>query len=66
MTDIEKIEREVARLNPRELATFRAWFSTYDAAAWDQQLEADVARGALDAAADAALAQHRAGHSRPL
>ncbi len=66
MADIDKIEREVASLNPRDLAAFRAWFSSYDAAAWDRQLEVDVARGALDSLADAALAQHRAAHSRPL
>ena len=66
MANIDKLEREVASLNPRDLAAFRAWFSTYDDAAWDRQLEADVARGALDTAADVALAQHRAGHSRPL
>ena len=66
MADIDKIEQEVASLSPRDLAAFRAWFSTYDAAAWDRQLKADVARGALDSLAETALVQHRAGHSRPL
>ena len=66
MADIEKIEREVASLTPRDLAAFREWFSSYDAAAWDRQLESDVARGALDTLADTALAQHQGGHSRPL
>ena len=66
MADIKRIENDIANLTPRELADFRAWFSSFDDAAWDRQLESDVAAGALDALADEALAQHRAGHSRPL
>ena len=66
MTKVEKIEQEVRQLSERELASFRAWFSEFDAAAWDRQVEADVAGGRLDAMADAALADHAAGRSRRL
>ena len=66
MTKVEKLEREVRGLTAEELATFREWFAAFDAAAWDQQLEADVKAGKLDALADEALADHRAGRSRKL
>jgi len=66
MTKIEKLEREIRGLRAKELATFREWFAAFDAAAWDQQLEEDVKAGKLDALADAALADHRAGRSRKL
>lgn len=66
MTKVEKIEQEVRQLSERELTSFRAWFSEYDAASWDRQVELDVAGGRLDALADAALAQHATGRSRKL
>jgi hypothetical protein len=66
MTKVEKIEQEVRQLTEKELAAFRAWFSEFDAARWDAQLEADVSAGRLDGLADAALADHAAGRSRKL
>jgi hypothetical protein len=66
MTKVEKLEHEVRELTGEELAAFRKWFATFDAAAWDKQLEQDVKAGKLDAVADAALADHRAGRSRKL
>jgi hypothetical protein len=66
MTRVERIEKEVAELSARELADFRAWFEAFEAARWDEKLEADAASGALDTLADRALADHRAGRSKPL
>lgn len=66
MTKVEKIEQEVRQLSERELASFRAWFSEFDAASWDRQIEADATAGRLDPFADAALADHAAGRSRKL
>ena len=66
MTKIEKLEREFSDLTAQELAQFREWFATFDAAAWDEQLEADAKAGKLDSLAEAALAEHRAGRSRKL
>ena len=65
MVDITRIGIDIANLTTRDLADFRAWFSAFDATAWDRQLESDLTTGALDALADQALSQHRAGHSRP-
>ena len=45
---------------------FREWFLTYDAEEWDQQIEADVQSGKLDALADAAIADHKAGRTQEL
>jgi len=66
MTHVEKLEREIAALTPGELAEFRRWYAEFDAAIWDRQLEEDAEARALDELADAALADHRAGRSRPL
>ena len=66
MTKIEKLEQEIQALSAKELTSFRAWFAAFDAAAWDQQIDADVKAGRLDRLADTALADHRAGRSRKL
>jgi hypothetical protein len=39
----------------------RAWFATFDAAAWDRQFEQDVTEGRLDHLADEALKDLREG-----
>ena len=66
MGKVEHIEQEVASLAPDELASFRAWFTSFDADVWDKQIAADVSAGRLDALADAALEEHRKGHTKPL
>jgi hypothetical protein len=65
MTKLEKLEREVESLSAAEMSKFRRWYAAFDAAAWDRELEADVASGALEAFAGEALADHRSGRSRP-
>jgi hypothetical protein len=66
MTTAEDIEKAIERLNPRELARFRAWFETFDAQQFDAAIERDAHAGKLDAHADEALAAHRVGRSREL
>jgi hypothetical protein len=63
MSRIEKVEAEIQELSPAELADFRAWFTRFDADAWDQQLEADVLAGKLDGLATRALGDHADGNS---
>ena len=65
MTKVEKLEREIASLSEQELSEFRRWYAEFDAVAWESQFEADVQAGALDHLAEEALADHRAGRSRP-
>lgn len=61
MSTAAEVEQAVRKLPPAELAAFRAWFAEYDADAWDEQIGRDVAAGRLDALADEALADLRAG-----
>ena len=66
MKTVEAIEEAVENLGRDELATFRDWFSTYDAAQWDAQIERDIGAGKLDALADEAVAEFKAGKTQGL
>ena len=66
MNTLETAEQLVEQLSPEELARFRQWFADYDGGAWDAQIEADAQSGKLDALADEALAEHRAGRTREI
>ena len=63
---LPEIESAVSQLNRGDLTAFRDWFSRFDAEAWDTQFEEDVKAGRLDALADEALAELRAGRCRDL
>lgn len=49
MPDVKAIEEAVQSLPATALAEFRRWFTEFDSAAWDRQIEADVASGKLNA-----------------
>ena len=66
MSTVQEIEKAVSKLSRDELLSFRDWFSTFDAAAWDQQFEQDAAAGHLDALADEAIRDLREGRCRDL
>ncbi|MER8477779.1 hypothetical protein NKJ09_18325 [Mesorhizobium sp. M0189] len=66
MSKLEQIEKSVAELSPEELKAFAAWFEALQADMWDQQFEGDAKAGRLDRLAEQALADHRAGRTRPL
>lgn len=66
MNTVEAIEEAVSNLGRDELATFRKWFSTYDAVQWDAQIERDITAGKLDALADEAIAEFDAGKTKKL
>lgn len=66
MSTVQEIEAAVSKLSQQELVDFRAWFADFDAEAWDKQFEADVQAGRLDALADEALADLRAGRCTEL
>ena len=61
MSTLEEIEDAVRRLSSKELAAFRAWFEELEAAAWERQIEEDIAAGRLDALAEEALNDLREG-----
>jgi hypothetical protein len=66
MSKIESIEREIERLDDESFAAFRAWFIGYENSRWDRQIEADANSGRLDPLIEEALAEHRAGKTKPL
>ena len=66
MSQIEKIESQIAEFNSAELAAFRKWFVEFDASAWDRQFEADAKAGRLDCLAENALRDHAACRSTQL
>ncbi|MBI5528250.1 MAG: hypothetical protein HY897_18105 [Deltaproteobacteria bacterium] len=66
MSRVEALEHEVKRLSKREFEAFREWFSEYDAADWDKQIDSDVNAGKLDELAARALSAHARGESKDL
>lgn len=66
MNKVENIEHEIKGLSASDLAAFRKWFIEYDAKAWERQIEEDARAGKLDALAEAALKDHKAGKSSAL
>ena len=61
MSKVKNLESQIQELSPEELTAFREWFTKFDADAWDQEFEADVMSGKLDAMAERALREHNAG-----
>lgn len=66
MTTVEEIKIAIAELTPHARAELRQWYEQFEADAWDQQIEADVAAGRLDRLADEAIQAVRAGTSTEL
>jgi hypothetical protein len=66
VSEVEQIEKRIEGLSRRDLADFRAWFLEFDAAVWDQQIEADSKAGRLDSLISEAIADYDAGKAREL
>lgn len=66
MTDVRAIEEAVQSLPPTDLAEFRRWFTEFDSAAWDRQIETDIASGKLDALLREAEQDFKSSSSRSL
>jgi hypothetical protein len=66
MRTVEDIEKALTELPPDQLAEFRAWFETFDAARFDESIERDAKAGRLDRLAEQALTDFRAGRAREL
>lgn len=66
MSELEQLEQRILDLPPQVLAQFRAWFLEFDARVWDQQIEADLKAGKLDALIAEARAEFKAGKAREL
>lgn len=66
MSTVRSLEKAVESLKSAELREFRRWFTEFDAAAWDAQIEADAIAGKFDAMAEEALSEYRSGKAREL
>lgn len=66
MSRVERVEGEVQNLSAEELKAFRDWFTRFDAATWDKQIEADADNGKLRSLAERALKDHESGRSTVL
>jgi hypothetical protein len=62
----EALEREVQKLSPEELASFRDWFVEYDWQTWDRQIERDAAKGHLDEFVAGTLEKLEHGETREI
>ena len=63
---LNEIQNAIRQLSTDELIQFRRWFSEFDAAAWDAQLESDSRAGRLDKLADEARNDLRDGRCTEL
>ena len=66
MSTVEAITAAIAELSPEQVAQIREWLNDRAEAEWDAQIEQDERAGRLDALAERALAEHRAGRTRPI
>jgi hypothetical protein len=66
MSTVDAITTAIAQLPPEQVALVRAWLAEYDENLWDEQIAQDERAGRLEALAEKALAEHRAGRTRPL
>lgn len=63
MTNLEKIENEIAALPEMELRKFADWFAEFQEQMFDKRIEKDVKSGKLDNIAKLAIAAHRNGEN---
>ena len=66
MANVQLIEDQIQRLDNQSFAALRNWFIEYEHARWDRQIASDSEVGKLDFMIDEALAEHRAGKTKPL
>ncbi|MCC5643771.1 hypothetical protein LC607_12610 [Nostoc sp. CHAB 5824] len=64
MLTLEQIESAILQLSPDEYKKLIEWFADLDYQRWDKQLEKDIADGKLEALAQEAIAEFKAGHCR--
>ena len=66
MSTLEQIETAILTLPSDEFQRLRQWFFDVDYRRWDEQLEQDIAEGKLEALAEEAIAEFKAGHCREI
>lgn len=67
MNSVKEIEEAIGNLSPEECKELRRWFDEHSQSqAIDERLKADLDAGLLDELIDRALADDKAGRTRPL
>jgi hypothetical protein len=66
MSTIEQIKTTILALVPEEFQRLKQWFADMDYQRWDRQLEQDVTDGKLDALAEEAISEFKAGQCREI
>jgi len=66
MSTVKELEKAITGLPPEQLAEFRAWFESFDAARWDRQIEEDVKSSKLDRVAEKAVGEYHKGKAKPI
>ncbi len=66
MTTVSQIEAAIRQLPRDEFARLLERLLEFDQQRWDEEMERDVAAGKLDALADEAVADFKAGRCRPI
>lgn len=66
METVQTLEKAVSMLSEEELKAFRIWYERFDQKIWDDQFEKDAGSGKLDALADQAVADFKAGKCREI
>lgn len=66
MLTLNQIEAAILTLPSDEFQRLRQWVLDVDYQRWDEQLEQDIADGKLEALAEEAIAEFKAGHSREI
>ena len=61
---VEEIENLIVQLPLKQLNKFRVWYEKFDSDMWDEQIKKDAVSGKLDALANAAIVDHKAGRSK--
>lgn len=63
---VAELEKAVEQLGREDLAVFREWFLSFEAAEWDAQIERDISAGKLDKLAAEGIEEFVAGKTRSL
>ncbi|MDF5712360.1 MAG: hypothetical protein PUP93_00380 [Rhizonema sp. NSF051] len=66
MSNLEQIEAAILSLPSNDFEKLRHWFFDMDYQRWDEQLKRDIAKGSLEALAQEAIAEFKAGHCREI
>ncbi|HWG47829.1 MAG TPA: hypothetical protein VN688_34010 [Gemmataceae bacterium] len=66
MATIDQIEAAILQLPPEDFQRLSEWILELDQQRWDAELEDDIAAGKLDALAEEAIADFKAGRCRCL